>query len=187
MGLHEVYREEKKHDQALEWAERGVKAFPEQTDSRLRDFLAEEYHRRKRHDEAMALVWAQFIESSFYLENYQKLKLHADRTAEWPKWREQALAFVRGKLTKAQPTSRGSWWGRAGHSELVKIFLWDKDSEAAWREAQEGGCSEDLWVQLAALREKGHPEEALEIYQRQIEPLVNQKNNQAWISRASPA
>ncbi len=62
----------------------------------------------------------------------------------------------------------------------MRIFLWEGDAEAAWQEAQEGDCSEDLWVQLAALREKDHPEEALEIYQRQIEPLVNQKNNQAY-------
>ncbi len=183
LQIAEIYRAAKKYDQALEWAERGVKAFPERTDWRLRDFLAEEYHRQGRHDEAMALIWAQFIESNFYLENYQKLKLHADRTAEWPKWREQALAFVRGGLTKAeksQPTSRGSWWVQAGYSDLVKIFLCEKDPEAAWHEAQEGGCSNDLWLELADAREKAHPEEALPVYQRQIEPLVNQKNNQAY-------
>jgi len=32
-----------KPDQALEWAEKGLQAFPENTDSRLREFLADEY------------------------------------------------------------------------------------------------------------------------------------------------
>ena len=36
-------------------AERGLRSFPERADSRLREFLAQEYHRRERHDEAMAL------------------------------------------------------------------------------------------------------------------------------------
>jgi hypothetical protein len=50
-----VYKEAGRNDPALEWAERGIAAFPEHTDSRLRDFLAEEYFTRGRHDEAMAL------------------------------------------------------------------------------------------------------------------------------------
>ncbi|MGH9834959.1 MAG: tetratricopeptide repeat protein [Blastocatellia bacterium] len=183
LQIAEVYRKAGKDDQALEWAERGVKAFPEQTDSRLRDFLAEEYHRRKRHDEAMQLIWAEFVESQHdYLSAYQKLKRHADRFKKWPQWRERALDLLRERLEQARKNApKLRWqWGQTDNSELAQIFLWEGDAEAAWQEALEGGCSEDLWVQLAALREKGHPEEALEIYQRQIEPLVNQKNNQAY-------
>src|SRR5262245_50402490 len=69
LQIAEIYKNARKHDLAMEWAERGVKAFPERTDSRLRDFLAQEYHRRKRHDEAMALIWADFAESPI-LEEY---------------------------------------------------------------------------------------------------------------------
>jgi uncharacterized Zn finger protein len=186
LKIAEVYCEAKQYDQALEWAERGVQAFPVKTDVRLREFLAEEYHRRKRREDAMALIWAQFTESSSYLQNYQKLKQHADRYGAWPRWREQALAYVRQHVTKAvknpPANSQGSWGWRLqpGYSELVRIFLWEKDAEAAWHEAQAGGCTNDLWLELAAAREKGYPEEALPIYQRQIEPLVNQKNNQAY-------
>ena len=73
-----------------------------------------------------------------------------------------------------------AWSRRADHSELVRIFLWEKDVEAAWREAQEGGCSNDLWMELAAKREKDHPEDALPVYQRQIQPTLNRKNNEAY-------
>ena len=41
-----------------------MRAFPTGTDGRLRAFLAELYHRRSRPDEAMALIWAEFVEPS---------------------------------------------------------------------------------------------------------------------------
>jgi uncharacterized Zn finger protein len=60
------------------------------------------------------------------------------------------------------------------------VFLWEKDVEAAWQEANRGGCSNNLWMELAAKREKEHPEDALLVYQRHIDPTVNQKNNDAY-------
>lgn len=60
------------------------------------------------------------------------------------------------------------------------MFLWEKDVEAAWQEANQGGCSNNLWMELAAKREREHPEDALPVYQRQIEPTVSQKNNEAY-------
>jgi uncharacterized Zn finger protein len=183
LQIAELYKEARQDDQALTWAERGVKAFPHRTDSRLRDFLAEEYHRRGRHDEAMAQIWAEWTDSPT-LHRYRILKGHADRIGQWPTWREKAFTFLREKIAQAKreaARNRSAWWSpRADHSELVRIFLWEKDIDAAWREAQEGGCSNDLWMELAAKREKEHPEEALPIYQRQIEPTLAQKNNPAY-------
>ena len=182
LQIAETYKKARKHDLALEWAERGVKAFPERTDSRLREFLAGEYHRRKRHDEAMALGWTGFAESPS-LENYRNLKSHADGIGEWRTWRPKALEFLRQSITKAKGGARSDRWGgsrRADHTELVRIFLWEKDVEAAWREANEGGCSDGLWMELAAKRERDHPEDALPIYQRRIDPTLNRKNNEAY-------
>jgi uncharacterized Zn finger protein len=163
-----TYKGARQHDSALEWAERGVKAFPERTDSRLREFLAGEYHHRKRHDEAMALIWAEFTESPS-LEQYRNLKAHAERISQWKSWREKALEYLREHIGRAKSESqkdRWAWYREADHSELVRIFLWEKNVETAWREAQEGGCSDDLWLELAAKRDKEHPEDALPIYQR---------------------
>jgi uncharacterized Zn finger protein len=84
------------------------------------------------------------------------------------------------RAKKEREKNQWSWYHRADHSELVRIFLWEKNVEAAWREAQEGGCSNDLWLDLSAKREKEHPEEALPIYQRQIEPTLDRKNNDAY-------
>lgn len=83
-----------REDEALDWAERGVRAFPTGTDGRLRAFLAELYHRRFRHNEAMALIWAELVEQPVLehpvLERCQLLKAHADRVDAWPAWQEAA-------------------------------------------------------------------------------------------------
>ena len=182
LQIAEIYKKAKQPDRALEWAERGLKAFPKNPDPRLQDFLAEEYHHRKRHGEAMALVWAQYV-SNPYLETYKKLKEHADRVGQWSVWRDKALAALRKKLVPAKqqaPRYAWAWEDRSGYSELVRIFLWEKDVEAAWAEAKSGGCTHDLWLELAAKREADHPEDALTVYRERVEPTLVQKNNEAY-------
>jgi uncharacterized Zn finger protein len=182
LGIAETYKRAGEHDKALEWAERGVKAFSKRTDSRLREFLANEYHRCRRHDEAMALVWAEYTESPV-LSEYQNLKSHADRIGEWNSWRDKALEYLRLQIAEASSGRRKDPWPayrEADHSELVRIYLWEKDIETAWHEAQASGCSNSLWLELAGKRDKDHPEDALPIYQRQIEPVLDRKNNEAY-------
>ncbi len=182
LDIAETYKRAGQHDKALQWAERGVEAFPKRTDSRLREFLANQYHRRKRHAEAMALVWAEYTESPT-LREYQNLKAHAVRLGEWKLWREKAVEYLRLQIAKSRSERSMNRWAvyrEADHSELVRIFLWERDIETAWREAQAGGCSNSLWLELAAKRDKEHPEDALPIYQRQIEPDLGRKNNEAY-------
>jgi len=182
LQIADTYKQAGKHDVALDWAERGLQAFPERTDSRLREFLADEYHRRKRHEEAMALMWAEFTESPS-LAQLQNLKRHADRVVQWPAWRNKALAYMREQIAEAKRAASKNRWGwsaRVDQSELVRVFLWEKDVDAAWREAQEGGCANDLWMALAAKREKDHPADVLPIYQRQVESTLDHKNNEAY-------
>jgi uncharacterized Zn finger protein len=65
-------------------------------------------------------------------------------------------------------------------SELVRVFLWEHDAEAAWREAQEGGCSADLWLQLARIREADHPGDALAIYLKQVDHILIATGDRAY-------
>lgn len=44
--------------------------------------------------------------------------------------------------------------------------------EEAWAAARQHGCSEDLWLRLAQLRERSHPEDSLAVYQRQAESAL---------------
>ncbi len=182
LQIAEIYKKARRRDLALEWAERGVKAFPERTDSRLRDFLAEEYHRRNRHEEAMALIWPQLTDVPGF-ELYKKLKSHADRVGQWAGWREKALALLRDHVARAKTAARPSVWRwspAVDHSLLVEVFLWEKDVDAAWREAKDSGCSGALWLELATRLENDRPQDALGIYQAQIAPTVDQKGEVAY-------
>lgn len=181
LNIAEIYRNDKQYDMALKWAEDGIKAFPDKTDSRLREFLADEYHRKKRHGEAMELIWGNFAGYP-QLDEYKKLKEHADKIKEWAIWRKKALDYLHQVLNKNRQSHKEKyfWWNRNDNSELVKIFLWERDIESAWQEAKTGGCSNELWLELASLREKEYPQDAISIYQKQIEVLIEQKNNSSY-------
>ncbi len=169
-----LYRQAGRRDEALEWAERGVREFPD-PDPRLREFLAEEYRGRGRPEDAMEVMWEEFATRP-HLENYRKLKSCTDRLEDWLIWRGKALDRVR-EQTAALKESR---WFPADHSTLVGIFLWERSYDEAWREAVEGGCSPGLWLKLAAAREGDHPEDAISVYRDRIEVLIHQKDKGAY-------
>jgi uncharacterized Zn finger protein len=128
----------------------------------------------------MTLAWAEFSERPD-LEQYKNLKRHADRAKAWATWREKALAAIRQEIARRKREAGKSSWGyRADHSTLVEIFLWENDLETAWKEAQAGGCNGGLWMLLAEKRETDHPEDALPIYQREIESTLSHANNDAY-------
>ncbi len=184
LEIAELYRKSRKDSKALKWAEEGIRAFPEETDSRLREFLAEEYHRRGRHEDAMRLIWAEFLDHSGF-EEYRGLKSHAVKAGgskSWKVWREKALEFLRrGDRAKEQEAKRKRIrWFAPDRSTLVEIFLWENDTDQAWLEAQEGGCHESLWLKLAAAREDSHPEDAISVYKTFVDPAVRRMNNPSY-------
>ena len=185
LKIAEVYREAGQRDEALRWAERGLREFQqERPDSRLQAFLADEYQACGRQEEAMAIAWAMFLGAPG-LERYQALKDHADRTQLWASWRERALTHLRAKAEAAsvQPNvARLSprFARREDRSTLVTIFLWEGDAETAWSEAQAGGCTDPLWRELAARREEDHPADVIPVYEQQVERALSEKNNRGY-------
>ena len=179
-----IYKESGNSDKALEWAEKGVKTFSDNPDSRLNEFLANEYHNRNLHNQAMELIWQDFTRWPD-LAFYQHLKKHADRCNQWSKWRLKALEYVRELIneTKKQAEDKQYYGFSTRHSNnsiLIEIFLWENDIEAAWKEAKQGGCHDYLWLRLAELREKNYPADAIGVYKEQIGPLVGQTKNEAY-------
>lgn len=187
-------REARKYKLARDWAEKGMAAFADGPDSRLRSFLAEEYLRAKRPDDAMAMIWANF-ESRMSLETYQDLAKYARKLKCWDSLREKAFCHIRTGIknrkakfdrqygdnaTSSLASSRRWTPLQPDHSLLVAILLWEKQENDAWMEAQKGGCSKQLWLKLAKRREKRHPEDAIDIYRHQVEPLINQTNNRSY-------
>jgi tetratricopeptide (TPR) repeat protein len=180
LGIAEICKEAGRRNEALGWAEKGLSSFPKNQDNRLRDFVAGEYHRRKRYDEAYGLYWIQFAERSG-LEEYKKLMEYSRKIERVEPAREDALAHLRKEIEgeKENPNVR-YWHVKPDHSRLVEIFLWEKDGDAAWTEALVGGCSDRLWLELARLREKEHPADAVDVYKRLVDPVIEQKNDEAY-------
>ena len=175
---------------ALQWAEEGQRLFGDESDSRLSEILADLYHRAGRHDDAMAIIWPRFVHNPC-LANYQNLKLHADRSNNWPDWKLRALtslreAYATQNRKKSRVLSSGRRISPAGyidlrdHSLLVEILMWEGDIEAAWQEAVEGDCRTDIWLQLARHRESRHPRDAIAVYQRHVGFIVEKTNNAAY-------
>lgn len=174
LEIAEAYRAADKADKALDWAERGIAAFPDRPDYRLRLFLAEEYRRRDRHQEAIRTVWLEF-QDNLSLHNYQLLEGFARSDDDWEEWRERALRTIRRELEAKPDPKRGnamvsSWAHRKrDRSLLVEIFLYEGREQEAWLEAQAGGCSAPLWLRLAEVRTAAAPEDSVSIYLRLAE------------------
>jgi tetratricopeptide (TPR) repeat protein len=195
LEIAQLYLQDGQRDLALDWAESGLKSFEHNVG--LRDFAIEEYFHRGQIEDAMALMWQSFTQS-ITLQSYQKLKIQAERAKQWKTKRNEALDYVRQILnsqslegtqarrshkTISVPTLPA--WNPSGmfvldHSLLVEIFLWEGENDLAWQEAQTGGCSNQIWLQLAEQRQLSHPEDALPIYKREVELLLKQTHNAAY-------
>jgi uncharacterized Zn finger protein len=184
LEIAEIYKSAGKDDLALEWAERGARAFPERTDGRLREFLTKEYRHRKRHQDAIAIAWLSFRERPD-LDNYVNLHKTARRAGHWSKWRERALALLRDEIAAANKRQAKLGWGRPDHSRLVDIFLWEGNVKAAWTEAKDGGCHDGLWLRLAKAREADHPEDAISVYITQLDRALQPAQQQAYEAAVS--
>lgn len=163
---------------ALDWAERGLAAFPERADPRLRAFVANRHRDEGRWAEALALSWLEFVDRPS-LEAYKRLKDDAEQLGEWDARRIAALDLLRERTT-SQSRSHDRWAPRRDHSELVRIFLWEGDDDAAWEEASTGGCSNALWLELAARRRRTHPHDTLGVYERQVELAIAGRDKRAY-------
>jgi tetratricopeptide (TPR) repeat protein len=182
LEMAQIYKAAGNDDAALEWAELGARAFPANTDGRLRDFLIEEYYKRARPDEAIALAWKSFRERPG-LDAHAVLHKSACRVKQWPEWRERALTLLREEIAARRNYPPKSEWGLPApcdHSELVKIYLWEGNADAAWAEAKSGGCHDGLWFQLAEAREKDHPEDAIAVYAGQLKPALQYAEQRAY-------
>jgi len=177
----ETCKKARRYDEALQWAEKGLKKFRKEPNSLLVEFLITEYQRRQQHDKAIKLAWQEFIQQPG-LQNYQQLQACADQANSWKHWREKVLQWLRKNyLPKLNSKKQNHWhWTPGGHSLLVEIYLWEKNIDKALHEAKTGGCIEHLWLTLARACEKTHPAETLIIYQNRIEGIIKQTNNDAY-------
>jgi uncharacterized Zn finger protein len=135
---------------------------------------------RYRHDarwaEALELSWLEFADRPS-LDAYRQLKEDADQLGEWEVRRTTALELLRERTS---PRTHDRWAPRRDRSELVRVFMWEGDDAAAWEEACAGGCSDMLWLELAARRRRSHPRDALRVYERQVEVAIEGRDKRAY-------
>ncbi|HTE39464.1 MAG TPA: SWIM zinc finger family protein, partial [Steroidobacteraceae bacterium] len=180
LEIAELLQSSKRHDEALAWAERGHIAFAAKPDARLSRFVADEYARRGRHDDAIKISWEQFIGQPT-LSHYRFLKECADRAADWTEWRDKALKEIRIAIAaRGDRKANQRPWDVIDHSLLVEIFLWEGDSTAALSEAKNHGCRASLWSEIAEAREGDFPNDAVEIYRSQLDGIIRLGNNHAY-------
>ncbi|ATE58715.1 DUF6880 family protein [Thauera sinica] len=181
LGIAETLAKAGRADDALEWAERGLKAFPDSPHNDLRDFLVAIYLKRERKDEALQLTWVQFEERPC-LETFKKLHDVAGKLGLWPAQRERALAQL-ADLTAREAATTGGWKPKSSlpnYSLRVSIALWEEDLDAAWTAAHQGICDRNLLVTLGGKLESVRPEDAISLYRQVVPRIVDQTNNSAY-------
>jgi uncharacterized Zn finger protein len=183
MAIAEILSKDGQDDKALDWAERGLQAFPKAQDNQLRDFLVGAYLQRNRNDEALQLTWVQFEERAC-LEQYKKLHAVAVQCGVWPEQRERALARV-AKVIADEAAVITHWKPKPSipdYSLRIAIALWEDDLDAAWAAVNAGICNQDLQIVLAGKLESVRADDAIILYKRIVPLIIDLTNNNAYNS-----
>jgi uncharacterized Zn finger protein len=150
-------------DDALKHAEEGLWVFEdERTDERLVDFAVKLLIKKKRKQDAEALLWRTFEKSPGF-ELYGKL-----RSAGGASVRQRAIAFLEARLASEKP----SQW-HFPSSLLIEVLMAEKMLAQAWQIASRHGAAGDVMEQLAMASEATHPAQSLAVFARRVEELVN--------------
>ncbi|WP_329050289.1 SWIM zinc finger family protein [Streptomyces violaceus] len=160
-------------DEALAWAERGLRDCADEThiDGRVADYVCARYAKAGRRADVVVVRRDRFrVERS--LAAYQQLRSAAQAAQCWEAERVAALPALREDARR----ERGGWYGGP---VLIDALLDDGDVDAAWREAV-GLADDRQWEQLADLSRETHPAEALAVYMRLVERLKEPTGDRAY-------
>ncbi|MGA7817524.1 SWIM zinc finger family protein [Caballeronia sp.] len=154
-------------DEGLAWAERGIKESGKSFDQRLLDFCIDAYLRRSEFDKADAFAWRRF-DMHPTAEAFRALMKIATATGRHDETQEHALTHLWALVgeEEAVAKSKRTVWQRSTRSELVRIFLARKENDTAWETFTGGPVTTQLWPEMAAVRGKTHPHDAIALYHR---------------------
>jgi hypothetical protein len=169
-----------RRDEALQWAERGVRE-PAEPDLRLADFVVERYCAAGRIDDALSVRRDRF-RASRSVASYRALREVAEQARVWEATRQWALDVLRADAATARQPARWSPW--VCGPVLIDVLIADGDIDAAW-ESADLIASDAQWLRLADLVAETRPADALAVYRRQIGTLRNQTGEQVYARMAS--
>lgn len=176
----EVLTGASQHHAALEWAERGLADPNARVDDSLVDFVVTRYTEAGRRADVLTVRRARFA-SVRSLSTYQQLRDAALVEDSWPATRQWAL-----DLLHPSEAARGRPWEVSG-SVLVDILLWEEAVDEAWAAARRYGANAAQWLRLARAREATHADDAIAVYQRQLDRHVEQRQKDAYRQAAELA
>ena len=171
----QVLEEAGRNDDALAWAERGVRE-PAQPDSRLADFVVGRYCGAGRIEDAVSVRRARFLAAPS-ADTYGLLRDVAERAGQWESTRDWALGVLRADA--ARPRASGGWPHWAPGPVLIDVLIADCDIDAAW-EAADRVASDAQWLKLAGLVAETRPADALAVYRRQIDKLRSETGDASY-------
>lgn len=173
--------------QALEWAERGLAAYPDKQDGRLTDFCIALHRKHGQTARADELAWKQFAQRP-YFESWQRLLKHTPQA----KRKEAGLRGIahleqvmRQEESAPEKPSRNPVRASANaRSSLVRIHLRMKNAEQVWQLANGHAINDDLWPQVAQMRGQTHPEQAIAVYKKLLPNAVRRGQSGARYDEA---
>jgi uncharacterized Zn finger protein len=160
-------------DEALRWAEDGLRDATGFIGTDLVEFVALRYGQVGRMDDLLALRRNRF-RAEMTVSHYELLHETAERCGAWPEERESAMALLREDLAKQGPKAQ---YGMG--PVLIDILVLERDYDTAWDLARESG-SEPQRLKLAALIRADKPAEALAVYDRALAPLRTQTGDDVY-------
>jgi len=166
----EAMRELGLDDEVLAWAKRGIAQTSGWQVSQLYDLACDVHDARGKPLEVLALRRAQH-ERMPSSSTYRALRAAAEALDAWGLEQEAARA------TLERTDARG----------FVEALLGDDELELAWSAAQAAprdALGSDLWLRLAERREPDRPADALAVYRRIADKVLEQADRRAYRSAA---
>lgn len=172
-------REHGRLDEGLAWAEKGIEASKKDVDSDLLTFCVDGYVSRREFDKADEYAWRRFV-SYPGAAPFKDLMTAAKATGSYDRTRQRALDHMWAMVgeEEAGKKTRGPW-AATMRTELVQLFLDERDNEAAWHAFTGGPIAAQICQPMAAVRARTHPRDALVVYQRLLAGTVERGTSAA--------
>ena len=138
--------------EALAWLERGNQIYSPPGEPRLRSRIISAYLRDGQVEDAVEIAAAAH-EAAATVRTYEELRTAAEALGDWPARRPAALEGLR---------ARGDRFG--GRAAAVHAQLGEGDLDGAWVDADEGGCDDSTWLELADASREARPDDAVRVY-----------------------
>lgn len=175
----ETCREHHRQREAVQWAERGIKIFPHNS---LRSILAELYQHDGLDDEALELLWQNFLEQASP-ENYLNLRQAAGEN--WLAWRTRAQEAL--QISERKRFEQNSRYPRTTTPDCTVrmcCLLAENALEEARTIIKTHACNPPVKLELARRIAGQYPKEAAAHFQSIIPAIIALGNNNVYAQAA---